>query len=377
MYMTISNFVIDARILGQALSIVTRAVPSKTTLPILFNILLRGTGNQLEVSATNLDIDITAWLDATIEGKVDITLPAKILSEVVSSVSGLVTFSVDDKKVETNITCGKFRSTVRGMRGSEFPASRPQDMTKMVEVEAGTLRDAIDKVIIAASTEEARPTLTCVNFVADSERLTLACTDTFIVTENILDLEVDLGKYKALVPSSVMRELGRIVSATKGAPIGIVYTDSSMAFFVGNYRLVSRTMDGEFPQYIALIPRAFATRVEVLAVDFLVACNQAKIFASEGMANVIRVDIADSGRIVIRAESAASGSSEAVVDAQTISGPGLLIGLNVDYVLRALSVFKSPTLIMEFNTSKTPFYIHGDNDQGFRFIGMPMNLDGK
>ena len=376
---------------ADSLAIVGRAVGSHSHLPILSNVLLNKDEGQLRLSATDLTMGVTLWMDANMDGELGITLPAKTLTDVVNSMTEPeIVFSVNGKP-EASLKCGSYKGVVKGVEASEFPAIPVFDFSDgvCVSLEAKILKEMILKTAFAASMDDSRPVLTGVLLNIDGKSVSMVATDGFRLAICKAELAVALGKKQLIIPASTLKEVARILGAIKASQITLCLpaTGSQLAIRCENVQIVSQLIDGKFPDYQAILPKGYKTRTVIGAVDLLKACKQAGIIAREG-SNVVRFHlkpgIDQTGKVQLLSESDETGASEIELDA-TVEGKELEIAFNVKFLQDGLEAISTGNVVIEINAHNTPAIIRPadreasplEEEEGFLYVLMPMHIDGK
>ena len=365
--------------LAYGLGIVSRAVSPRSTLPVLNNILIATDKGRLRLSATNLELGITCWIGADIEEEGSITIPARIFFDLVNTLpSNKVNLSLNTRTQTLNIHCGTSNFDIKGIDAQEFPPMPSPDLSSGVELNIADFKEMIHQVSFAASTEESRPVLQGVLMEINNNKLSLAATDGFRISVRTAELSTSQDKpVKVIIPARSLSELARIATDGNETVTMIVPPDRGQAIFhMKNVELVTQLIEGNFPDYRAIIPRSFKTRTVISTNEFLKACRQAEIIAREGN-NVIRLNFQPQndapGTVEFSTQSEEMGSGEVVVDAN-IEGPELLIAFNVRYLSEVLEVIGTPNTILETNANNTPGLLSPVGNDNFRHVIMPMHL---
>ncbi len=365
--------------LAYGLGIVSRAVSPRSTLPVLNNILIATDKGRLRLSATNLELGITCWIGADIEEEGSITIPARIFFDLVNTLpSNKVNLSLNTRTQTLNIHCGTSNFDIKGIDAQEFPPMPSPDLSSGVELNIADFKEMIHQVSFAASTEESRPVLQGVLMEINNNKLSLAATDGFRISVRTAELSTSQDKpVKVIIPARSLSELARIATDGNETVTMIVPPDRGQAIFhMKNAELVTQLIEGNFPDYRAIIPRSFKTRTVISTNEFLKACRQAEIIAREGN-NVIRLNFQPQndapGTVEFSTQSEEMGSGEVVVDAN-IEGPELLIAFNVRYLSEVLEVIGTPNTILETNANNTPGLLSPVGNDNFRHVIMPMHL---
>ncbi|MEN4042951.1 MAG: DNA polymerase III subunit beta [Anaerolineaceae bacterium] len=365
--------------LAHGLSLVSRAVSLRSTLPVLANILVASDESRLRLSATNLELGISCWIGAQIAEEGAITVPARTFSDLINTLpNDTVHLSLNTRTQTLNVRCGSSVTEIKGIDAQEYPPIPAPDLSEGIQLKASDLKEMIQQVVFAASTDEARPVLQGVLVTVDGREITLAATDGFRISVRKTALAEPFPQpVKAIIPARALTELARITSDGEQIVTMVVPPGRGQALFhLKDAELVSQLIEGNFPDYRAILPRSFKTTTIVSTPAFLKACKQAEIIAREGN-YVIRLEITPGdnkpGQIEISAQSEETGSSEISVEA-TVEGSSLVIAFNVKFLREVLEVVKSPSDAMETNANNTPGMVRPVGDQDFRHVIMPMHL---
>jgi DNA polymerase-3 subunit beta len=365
--------------LAYGLGIVSRAVSPRSTLPVLNNILIATDEGRLRLSATNLELGITCWIGAEIEEEGSITIPARIFFDLVNTLpGGKVNLTLTTRTQTLNIHCSTSNFDIKGIDAQEFPPMPSPDLSTGVELNVADFKEMIHQVGFAASSEEARPVLQGVLMEIKDNEISLAATDGFRISVRTAQLSTSQDKpVKVIIPARSLGELARIATDGNETVTMIVPPDRGQAIFhMKNAELVTQLIEGNFPDYNAIIPRSFKTRTVISTNEFLKACRQAEIIAREGN-YVIRLNLQPQdgtpGTIEFSTQSEEMGSGEVVVDAN-IEGPELLIAFNVRFLSEVLEVIGTPNTILETNANNTPGLLSPVGNDNFRHVIMPMHL---
>lgn len=367
--------------LAHGVGVVQRAVTPRSTLPVLSNILIKTDGGRLRLSATNLELGISAWIDARVEDEGGLTVPARTFADLVSNLpSQDVILSVDTRTQTLNVKCGTLNTDIKGISADEFPPMPAPDLDAAIPLNVGNFKEMIGQVVFAASTEDSRPNLTGVHMSFEDEVLEMAATDGYRISISRAAM-VGMGKQKleALIPARALSELSRVaVNGDETLKMTFPPGRGQVIFHLKDVELVSQLIEGNFPNYNAIIPPTFKTKTVLSTGDLLKACKQTEIIAREGN-YIARLDIqpGEDGESVaqldISANSEQTGSSEVIVDA-SVEGVPLLISFNIRYLREALEVIKTSTVILETNAANTPGLLRPVDDESFQHIIMPMNV---
>jgi DNA polymerase-3 subunit beta len=366
--------------LAKGLNIVSRAVSPRSTLPVLSNVLVATDEGRLRLSATNLELGITCWIGAKIEEEGSTTVPARTFTELVGTLSDQqVEMSLSVRTQNLNVHSGSSNTDLKCIDSQEFPPMPTPDSGDGIPINVSDLREMIQQVAFAASTDEARPILTGVLVTIDGDELTMASADGFRLSVRKANLSSPNSRPQlAVVPARALSELARIISDGDEVVDMILPPDRGQVVFqMKDFQLVSQLIEGTFPDYEQIIPRSKETRSVLSTSAFLKACKQAEIFAREG-SHIARINITPGGElkpgsIMISGQSEETGSSQSEMDA-SIDGTPLLIAFNVRFLREVLEVVKTPEIALETSVDTAPGIIRPVGDENFLHVIMPMHL---
>lgn len=365
--------------LAHGLSIVSRAVSPRSTLPVLGNVLLATDEGRLRLAATNLEVGISCWIGAQVRDEGSITVPARLFSDLINILpNDTVSLEVNPNTFTLSIRCGTSSTEIKGIDAQEFPPMPASDPADGVQLKVADFKEMIGQVAFAASTDEARPVLQGVQMTLADREITLAATDGFRISVRKAELPEPVQRpISVIVPARALSELARIAQdgdalVTLIAPPG----RGQIIFRLENAELVSQLIDGNFPDYKVILPRSYKTHTIVSTQALLKACKQAEIIARNGN-NVVRLSLEKHedrpGEIEVSAQTEETGVSEAKVEAN-IEGPTLAIAFNVRFLREVLEVIKTPNLVLETNDQKSPARVQPVGDESFQHIIMPIHL---
>jgi len=364
--------------LNRGLGVVGRAVATRTTLPITNNVLLATDQSRLKLAATNLEMAISCWIGAKVEEEGAITVPARLLTEFISSLpSDRVDISLSPRTKTLGLKCARFEARISGVDAKDFPPIPKVEggITTKVEVEA--LRQGIAHVVFAAATEESRPVLTGVNAEFDGDLLTLAAADGFRLAVYKLPIAKPVSqKTEVIIPARTLAELNRLIAEQEEAVEIMVNPDKGQALFkLKDIELVSQLIQGTFPNYAQLIPKSYNTRAVISVADFLRATKTASIFARDG-SGIVRLVVAPGGemtpgKVIVSARSEEIGDDVGEIDA-TVEGEESKIAFNGKYLTDVLSVLHEAQVALETTNPSSPGVVRPVGVDNYIHVVMPM-----
>jgi DNA polymerase III subunit beta len=364
--------------LNKGLAIVGRAVATRSTLPITNNVLLTADEGRLKLVATNLEMAISCWIGAKIEQEGAITVPARLLTEFVSSLpNDTISVNLSPQTKTLGLKCARFEARISGVDAKEFPPIPSVDDGITTEVEVDVLRQAINQVVFAAATEESRPVLTGVCTQFEGSTLTLAAADGFrlavfkVPVKNKID-----QKTEVIIPARTLSELNRLMGdQEEPVKITLNLNKSQVLFRLKSTELVSQLVQGTFPNYGQLIPKSYNTRVLVNVAEFQRATKTASIFARDG-SGIVRLVVtpgneAGPGRLAVSARSEEIGDDVGEIDA-TVEGADSKIAFNGKYLMDVLGVLKESQVALETTNPSSPGLIKPVGSENYTHVVMPM-----
>ncbi len=366
--------------LAHGLSIVSRAVSTRSTLPVLSNVLVATDEGRLRLSATNLELGITCWIGAKIQEEGSTTVPARTFTELVGTLTEKqVDMALNVRTQTLNVRCGASNTDLKCIDAQEFPPMPVPDLEGSLQINVADFKEMIQQVALAASTDEARPILTGVQISAQGNRITLSAADGFRLSIRRADLSSPVSRpISAVIPARALVELARI-SADGEQIVSMVMPPGrgQVIFRTKDAELVSQLIEGAYPDLEQLVPQRYNTRVVLSTSAFLKACKQAEIFAREG-SHIARVNILagepmQPGKVEITGQSEETGYNQTVVDA-TVEGKDQLIAFNVRFLREVLDVIKTPNVALETTSETSPGVIRPVGEDNFVHVIMPMHL---
>jgi len=364
--------------LSKGLSIVGRAVATRSTLPITQNVLISTEKSRLKLAATNLEIAICCWMGAKVAEEGAITVPARLFTDFVNALpEDTIDMSLSLKTKTVDLKCARFSGRINGVDAEEFPPIPSIGDGITTKVDADALRTAINQVVFAAATEETRPVLTGVLSQFDGKSLTLAAADGFRLAVRKSTLAQPVAeRTEVIIPARALNELQRLL-ADQEDPVAITINPnkSQILFRMKDVELVSQLIQGTFPNYNQLIPERYTTRAEVPLADFIKATKTASIFAREGSA-IVRLMVSPGegkapGKIVLSARAEEVGENTGEVDCK-VEGEESKIAFNSRYLADVLGVLHTENVALETTSPSSPGVIRPIDDEQYIHVVMPM-----
>jgi len=369
--------------LAKSLSIVGHAVSTRTTLPILSNIMLVAEGDRVRFSATNTEIAITCWMPATIQEEGSTASPARLFTDFVNTLSPTdVKLELQPNSQALKVSGQRSQATIRGMDPTEFPTlPSVDDGDQVVTLDAAELREMIGEVAFAAASDDARPVFTGVLARVRNERLTLASADSFRLAVATTELPGAPTLSDVLIPARALTELARILPAEGEARMVVTPNRNQALFRAGDVEMLSNLISGQFPNFEQIVPKSHSTRVTLPTDQFRQAAKTATLFARDS-ANIVRLKVEGGepggltpGVVTIQATAEEVGDATSTIEEAAVDGAGLEIIFNVKYLTDVLAVLDTPQVALELNSPQSPGVIRPVGAQGekYTYVIMPMH----
>ncbi len=365
--------------LTSALNLVNRAVSPNNTLPVLNNILLRAEGKKIFFGATNLEIAISASFDAEIENEGTLTVPAKVFSSYVSL--------LEDKEVELSVLNGSTllikspgsETKMKGISSEEFPLLPKLENPGIFKFPVKPVLEALDQVVFAASTNVSRPVLTGLFWQVKGKTVKLAATDSYRLGEKQFELAESLDNDTSfIVPSKTAQELQKILENTTEKEFEVRVAKNQVLFKVDGVELISRLIEGNFPDYDKILPKEIKTQATLSTEAFLLGLKKVSVIVRENSNNVkIRLEKSEAtggGKMLIFSDETQVGQGATEVPLENMTGEPLETALNVQYLLDVLSHLKDSKANFSLNDGLSPVMVTPVQSSGYLHIIMPLKI---
>ncbi|MBI5358188.1 DNA polymerase III subunit beta [Candidatus Amesbacteria bacterium] len=355
--------------LASGVNLVSKYTSNKGQLPILANILITAEKTGVTLTATNLETGIRV----NIGGKVDIegstTVSAKNFAEFISSLPlSSVELSFKDEKLK--IKSGSSQATLATIAATEFPIV-PNLSGEPIKIDGVLIKQIASEVAFAAAADESRPVLTGVRFAKTDKKLLVVATDGFRLSrKEILSTENFSLSTVLILPSHTIQDLSRVVEEGE-VNMYLMSQNNQVIFDTGKTQIISRILEGNFPDVDKIIPKEFRTQVTVDRSELLRAVRAASIFARESN-NIVKFIIHNSS-LIIQATGGQTGESESSIEAEA-TGDELQISFNYKYVVDFLNSAGGESITMKFNESTTPAVFVPEKDESLIHLIMPVRI---
>jgi DNA polymerase-3 subunit beta len=367
------KFTVHRDQLRKALVSVSYAINAKSVMPVLSNVLITARdANTITLAATNLEVGITCHVPATVERMGEITIPSKLSVDLINNLpSEPVHFEVDAHAI--SIKCNRFDNTLMGMSALEYP-DLPKFSGAALQLPRSFI-DAIAHVITAAAIDDSRPVLTAVRTLISADNIELVCADGFRLAQTKISLPLGDAApepMELLIPAKTMADVLRIMNNVNDESIGMYVSDnkSQVAFVSGQFEIVSRLIEGKFPDVARVIPNEFQSEFVFQVNDLQRA---AKIASLINTTAGVKIMLNDTNMAVI-SNGNAVGTAHAIVDGQH-TGITHEISLNVKYLQDALAALENAgakEVIFKSNSNTAPAILQPVQNRNYKYVVMPI-----
>jgi DNA polymerase-3 subunit beta len=358
------------------LNITQNIVGKNLTLPILNNVLLEVDGGRLKISSTNLEIGINTWTPGKIEKTGSITCPAKILTSFINN--------LPNKKIELEtkdntlfVKCDNYKAAIKGLSADDFPLipkikERPIFIFKKSEA----LKNDLNMVVGSAALSESRPEFSGVLFKFSKEAVKFVATDSFRLAEKVIYQANNISQpISLIIPQRTIQELIRILGEKANQEIKFILGDNQILFELDEIQLISRLIDGQYPDYQQIIPKNFETKVTLSKDEFINNIRIASIFSSK--INDVKLVIRPE-KIEIFSQDPDLGENKSQMDAR-VQGKPMEIVFNFRYLMEGLANIGTKQVLLGLNSEadaasqkSNPAVLKPVGEEGYLYVVMPI-----
>ncbi|MFH1315067.1 MAG: DNA polymerase III subunit beta [Candidatus Uhrbacteria bacterium] len=368
--------------LHQGLAITSNLAGKNVNLPILSNILMKTEGGGLKLTTTNLETATTCLVRGKIVQEGEFTVPSKLFFDYV----GLLPNENVSLEIEGDtllVECGGNKTKIKGMSASEFPLVPPVLGERTYQLPAEAFRMALSRVLFAVASNESRPELAGVsmrfhNPNAGKGKLTLASTDSYRLAEStiIISPESNDEVFDVIIPARALAEVSRTLSIFKDGVetpefVKIQLSSNQVVFTFGTVELTSRTIEGEYPDYVQIIPKNFQSEAIINRTELIKAVKTASLFSRTGLFDVTLKVVPNDKKIIVTAVDTTRGENTAVCDADA-TGNENTITVNYRYFLDGLNAITTDQVVFQSIDGSNPCLITPKEMPGYQYIVMPI-----
>lgn len=359
--------------LTSALSVISKAIASKPQTPILSGIYMRAENGELELQATNYEIGFIMTIPAEVIEPGNIVLEGRIFQQIVSKLPGTelsISLNRDDRRVE--IKSESFRTSLVSMNATDFPTITRLKGEIDFTVNDNILRSLLKKTVFACSTDEQRPIFTGVSMIAEGNRVTMAATNSHRLSVKYENFDAEIGKIRVIVPSRIINDVLANMKSEVPTPVRVQSTFNQISFEFDNLYMMSRLIEGTFPDYRAVIPKELPTTVTLDAAAFRSALDRVSILSRASSYNIVKFEFAG-GMLTLSSNNPTTGDAEEQL-AASISGPEITIGFNAQYITDVLKNIDGKTCEVRLNQPLGAVMFTDADDDAFTYVVTPVRL---
>jgi len=362
--------------LQTGLAITSHLSTKNIQLPILNNVLIVAKNGNIRLTSTNLEIAVSCLIRGKVDEEGEITVPAKLFYDYISLLK--------EEKVDLFnhdqilfVEAGDYKTKINGLPSSDFPLVPSVTANKTFILPAVSFREALSQVVFAVANNEARPELSGVFLKFNNNELTIAATDSYRLAERKIKISSEIsGETSVIIPSRTIVEVNRILSVFKDEvdspnDVQISLSDNQVVFVFGSVEIISRIIEGSFPDYQQIIPKTFQTETKIDRNDFINAIKTASLFSRSGLFDVT-VKFDPAGTFSATAADATRGENTAVAKAD-VSGQENSVTINFRYLLDGLNSMSSDQVSFQMIDGSNPCMVRpvGGESQHL-YIVMPI-----
>ncbi|MCC8141213.1 MAG: DNA polymerase III subunit beta [Lachnospiraceae bacterium] len=357
--------------LTKGVNIVSKAVPSRTTMSILECILIDASANEIKLTANDMELGIETIIDGKIEEKGIIALDAKIFSEIVRKLPENDVVIETDDTFRAIITCEKAKFNIAGRSGDEFSYLPYVEKDEKITISEYTLKEVIRQTIFSVADNENNKMMTGELFEIEENRLRVASLDGHRISIRNIELKETYDSKKVIVPGKSLQEISRILPGEMDDMVDIYFTNNHILFEFGETKVVSRLIDGEYFHIDQMLSTDYETKVQVNKKEFLDCIDRATLLVREGDKKPVIMNVED-GYMELRINSYI-GSMDEELEIEK-EGKDIMIGFNPKFLIDALRVIDDEEVTLYLVNAKAPCFIRDDGGN-FIYLILPVNFN--
>jgi len=361
--------VIDRDAFLKGLQMVQNIVEPRQTLPILANVLLEAAGDSVRLTATDLEVGARVSVPAKVAAKGSITVSARKLAEIVKELpAAAVALKVSDN-VTVSLRCGGATYRMVGLAPDDFPPVVPASPQSWVGIEAKVLREMLTQTSFAVSHDETRYALNGVLFAFQGKDVRMVATDGHRLALSTRSLGQGVASATGIVPRKAVSEIMRVIGA--GEEVQIAITENQFVLQMPNFVMTARLIEGQFPNYEAVIPKAHPGRMTTARAGLSAALRRVAVMAEERN-KPVKLALSPAS-LKVSASSQELGEAEEILDVEYAGGE-MLIGFNSRYLLEAMAALEKDQVVLEIKDAQSPGIIKSVEGEGYCCVIMPMRI---
>lgn len=358
--------------LVKGVSIVSKAVPTKTTMPILECILIDTTTNIIKLTANDMELGIETVIEGEIEQKGMIALDARIFSDIVRKLPDSEIVIECDDNLQTLITCEKAKFNISGKSGEDFSYLPYIEREEPVVVSQFTLKEVIRQTIFSIADNDSNKLMTGELFEVNEDVMKVVSLDGHRISIRKIELKNNYEPKKVVVPGKTLVEVSKILSGEADSDVSLYFTKNHIVFEFDSTVVVSRLIEGEYFRIEQMLSSDYETKVKINKKELLNCIDRATLLVKEGDKKPIIINITDEV-MELKIKSQLGTMDEEIMI--TKDGKDLLIGFNPKFLIDALKVIEDEEVDLYFMNAKAPCFIK-DEKESYIYLILPVNFSG-
>ncbi len=356
--------------LSKAVNIVSKAVPTRTTMTILECILIDASKNVIRLVANDTEIGIETQIDGTIEEPGIVALDAKVFSEIVRKLPDNMVIINTDSDFKTLIKCEKANFNIIGKPGDDFSYLPELPKDDAIVISQFSLREIIHQTIFCTSDTESNKIMTGELFRVDGGKLKVVALDGHRIAIREIELKEEYASRDVIVPKKTLNEVSKVIGGGLDDDVNIYITENHITFVFDRTTVVSRLIDGEYFRVEQMLSSVYDTRIKISKSELLGCLDRSTLLVKEGDKKPIIMNITDEGMHLVMNSFIGSLNEEIDISKE---GADILIGFNPKFFIDALRVIEDDEITIYFVNSKAPAFIKNDNES-YIYMILPVNV---
>lgn len=355
-----------------AINIVSKAVSSRTTLPILECILLTADENGLKLTSNDMELAIeSSYIEADIEEEGTVALDAKFFSDIIRKVNGDEVSITTDEKNAAVIKSGRSEFKISGQNGEDFPPIPEVEKDSRFVISQNDLRNLIRQTIFSISQDESKPVFTGELIEIEDNMIDFVSVDGYRISYKNAELIQSVGSKRAIVPGKSLGEIAKILSSEEDEKAVLYFTENHIMADINGNIVVSRLIQGDFIKYQQSFTNEYKTSAKVNKSELMNSLERASLISRDSKKIPVKLEIKDNN-IIITANAETSTAYEEV--SAEIDGDKLLIAFNPRYLIDALRAIDDDEVYMHFNTSLSPCVFKSVEGDSYKYLVLPLRI---
>ncbi|AWI07493.1 DNA polymerase III subunit beta [Clostridium drakei] len=363
------KFTCQKSILQEGISTVQKAITGKSTLPILNGIHIKTNQNELILTGSDIDLSIETKIKSDIIEEGSIVIDAKIFGEIIRKLDNdtIHIDTIDNNSIE--IVCNKSRFTLIHMNSEDFPELPNINENMIFSIPQNILKNMIRGTIFATAQDETRPILTGILFEIKDKNLNLVALDGYRLALKSENLDTD-NIINAVIPGKTLSEVSKILEENEES-VNITFTPNHILFSIGETKIISRLLEGEFIKYNSIIPEEYNLKIIAKRIVLLNSIERASLMGKDGNTNLIKFDIEDENMVITSNSQLGMVREELNI---ILQGEPLQIAFNSKYLIDVLKIMEEDEVVIELSSSVSPCIIKNKNTNNCTYLVLPVRL---